>query len=88
MDSLLSSPGMLAALALVLLMQAASLLLLLVNRQLFRAQSGRYKKLLADLGDVTAWKNPGRILFPVYFLLTVSITIATTTLFVWQPHIL
>ena len=88
MMTLLSSPGMLAALAFVLLMQTASLLLLLVNVQLFGRQSEKYQKLLMDLGDAAAWKKPGRFLLPLYFLLTVGISVVTTILFIWQPHVL
>lgn len=86
MRELLDSPGMVAALVAVLIAQALSLLLLFVNVQIFRSQSGKYRLLLANLGDEASWGAPGRIILPAYVLLTLAVTVGTTAVFVFQPH--
>lgn len=88
MQELLNAPGMIAALVVVLVVEALSLLLLFINIQIFRSQSEKYRLLLANLGDQSAWGRPGRILIPLYILLTLVATVATTLTFLFQPHLL
>ncbi len=88
MQDVLGSPGMIASFAAVLALEALSLLLLLLNIQIFRSQSEKYRLLLADLGDQSAWGRPGRILMPLYVVLTIVVTAVSATVFAFQPHFL
>lgn len=88
MDGIFSSPGMIATAAFVFVAQALSLLLLLLNTHLFRAQKAKYESLLRDLGDEAALGNPGRFLIPAYVAVTIIATAAILFLFVFQPHLL
>lgn len=88
MTALLSSPGMIVAFAIVLLLNVASLLALGVVLQLYRRQSGKYRALCAQLGNATAWGRPGAVLLPIYVVTTVIVASLSLYLFIWQPHIL
>ncbi len=88
MQEFFRSPGILIILVIVLIVQALSLLLLFLNIQIFRSQSEKYHLLLANLGNQSAWGRPGRILLPLYFLFTLGVTVVTTVLFLFQPHLL
>ncbi len=88
MQELFSSPEMMTAFLIVLIAEALSLLLLFVNMQVFRSQSEKYRLLLSNLGDQSAWGKPGRILIPLYILLTLGVTTVTTVIFLFQPHLL
>ncbi|MDO8648870.1 MAG: hypothetical protein Q7R81_03740 [Candidatus Peregrinibacteria bacterium] len=88
MQELFSSPGMITVLVIVLIVEALSLLLLFLNIQIFRSQSEKYRLLLSNLGDQSAWGRPGRILIPLYVLMTLGATAVTTIIFIFQPHLL
>ena len=88
MQELLNSPGMMAALVLVLIAEALSLLFLFLIIRIFRSQAEKYRLLLTNLGDQSAWGNPGRILIPLYIVLTLGATLITTLIFLSQPHLL
>ncbi|MEK7591390.1 MAG: hypothetical protein AAB489_04250 [Patescibacteria group bacterium] len=80
------TPEMIAALAFILIVQSLSLLLLLVNFRIFRSQARKYHALLSRFGDETGWGSPGRILMPVYIVLTMVLSVSVVVLFIWQPH--
>ena len=88
MQELLSSPGMITALVLVLIAEALSLLFLFLTIRIFRSQAEKYRLLLTHLGDQSMWGSPGRILIPLYVVLTLSATVITTMIFLFQPHLL
>ena len=88
MQELFSSPGMMTILVIVLIGEALSLLLLFLNIHIFRSQSEKYRLLLSDLGDQSTWGRPGRILIPLYILITLGTTVTTTLMFIFQPHLL
>lgn len=79
---------MMAALAVVLVLEALSLLLLLLNIQIFRSQNEKYRLFMARLGDQGAWGRPGRVLVPLYVCMTFAAVAVTTALFLFQPHLL
>lgn len=88
MLELFGSTGAIAVLAVVLSLEALSLLILFINIRIFRGQSEKYSLLLSNLGDQSAWGRPGRILIPLYVLLVLAATVATTLIFIFQPHLL
>ncbi len=88
MQELLGTPGMIAALIAVLVLQAVSLLVLFINIEIFRSQSEKYRLLLSNLGDQSAWGRPGRVLIPLYIILVLCATVVTTLIFLFQPHVL
>lgn len=79
---------MVTVFVIVLVIEALSLLMLFINIQIFRGQSEKYRLLLANLGDQSAWGRPGRILIPLYVCLTLGATLVTTLIFILQPHLL
>lgn len=84
----LSSPEMIAMLLSIILFQAASVLLMMLNIHLFRRQRRKYLQFVQDLGDATALGTPGKALIPLYATVTVVTSIATLYLFAFQPHLL
>lgn len=72
----------------ILVIEAISLLILFLNVQIFRSQSGKYQALLIEMGDESGWGTPGRFIVPLYVLTVVGSVIVTTLVFVFQPHIL
>lgn len=87
MDLMLSTPGMTAAFAVVLVLEAFSLIWLAVNVQLYRTQLQKYRTLLSGFGDEKALGRPGKWILPLYVLLTIVLTLVTTLIFIWQPHL-
>ncbi len=88
MESIPASPGMLTTAVVVLLVESLSLLVLLVNVQIFRTKAAKYRALCSEFGGTSFWGIPGRVLLPLYVLLTIGVTIVSTAFFLWQPHIL
>ena len=88
MQELFSSPGMITVLVIVLIVEALSLLLLLVILQVFRTQAGKYRMLLTNMGNQEAWGRPGKYIIPFYVATTLGFTAATTAIFIFQPHLL
>ena len=88
MQEIFASTGMMTVLVIVLMLEALSLLFLFLIVQIFRSQSEKYRLLLTNLGDQSAWGRPGRILIPVYVVLTLAATVVTTMIFIFQPHLL
>ncbi|MBI2636351.1 hypothetical protein HYW84_03440 [Candidatus Peregrinibacteria bacterium] len=88
MSDLMSSPGMLASLIIVLVINAVSLLVLLSMIQVFRSQAQKYRLLLANMGNQEAWGNPGRAQLIAYVALTLAVTTAAIMIFIFQPHYL
>lgn len=88
MQELVSTPGMMTVFITVLVLNALSLLWLATTIQLFRGQKQKYLTLLGHLGNEIAWGNSGRILLPLYVLLTVGATITILVIFMFQPHLL
>jgi len=85
---LLDSPLMIMTFVIVLLIEASSLLVLLLLVQIFRTKSAKYRALCRDLGghDVL-WGRPGRILVPLYSLFTVLAAILSVAFFILHPHL-
>ena len=79
---------MMATTAVVLILCAASLILMGVNVQVFRSQTRRYRLLFEHLENEEAWGRSGRILMPLYILSTIVITGISLYLFIAQPHLL
>jgi hypothetical protein len=88
MQALLGTPGMIATLAIVLGIEAFSLLFLFLAIRIFRGQAEKYRLLLSRLGEQDVGSRPGRILIPLYVLVTVCATALTTMIFLFQPHLL
>lgn len=88
MQELLGSPAMITVLVIILVMEALSLFLLLINIKIFRSQSKKYRLLLANLGSQSALGKPGHILIPLYIVSTLGVTAVTTMIFIFQPHLL
>lgn len=88
MTDLFASPGMTASTIVILIIEGLSLLMLFLNIQIFRSQSEKYRLLLANLGNQSAWGWPGKILIPLYIVLTLGTTAVTILIFIFQPHIL
>lgn len=88
MAEILASPGMIAALVFVLVVQVLSLLMLFLNVQVFRSQAEKYRMLLDHLEAGDAWGRPGRVLLPLYVVAVLGATVVTTLIFIFQPHIL
>lgn len=81
-----SSPGMMAALVIVLIVEMLSLLMLFLSVQVFRSQAEKYRLLLEGLEGRNGWGTPGRILLPLYILAILGSTIITMLIFIYQPH--
>lgn len=79
---------MLSALAAVLIIEALSLLMLFLNFQIFKSQTEKYRLLLSSMGGLDTWGKPGRILLPLYIVLVLGTTVVTTSIFIFQPHLL
>ncbi len=88
MPETLTTPGMMAMLSVVLVIQALSLLILFINIQLFRSQSEKYSALFSSLDNEGAWGKPGRFTLLVYIICTLAFTAITTIIFISQPHLL
>lgn len=86
MADLFSSPGMIAALVIVLVLEVLSLLTLFLCVQVFRSQSEKYRLLLEGLEGRNGWGTPGRILLPLYILTILGSTVVTILIFMYQPH--
>lgn len=87
-QDLVSTPGMVTMLIVVLTVQLLSLVLLWLNVKIFRSQSRKYEILFRDLGDPNAWGTPGWFLVSIYIFIMAGATIATTIIFIFQPHLL
>jgi hypothetical protein len=88
MQELFSTPEAITAFVVILTMQSFSLLLLFLNIQIFRSQTEKYRLLLANFGNQSAWGTPGRFLVPIYIVITLSVTVASSLIFLFQPHLL
>ncbi len=88
MDPVIFSPEMLPVLVGVFILEALSLLLLALNIFLYHNQNEKYRHLLSGMGGQHVWKNPGRVILPVYIVVVLVATIATSALIIFQPHIL
>lgn len=87
MEALFASPGMIATMTFILVIQAISILLMILNMHVFRSQSTKYRLLFRNLENEAAWHNPGRFLLPLYALATLSSSGVMIWLFVFQPHL-
>lgn len=83
-----SSPSMMTALVIILVIEVLSLLFMVMILQIYRSQSQKYRQLLSGMGGQDLWGAPGRVLIPLYTVLTVIATVVTVLLFLYQPHIL
>lgn len=88
MQTVFATPGMMSALGTILVLNALSLLLMLLNIQIFRSQNEKYRLFLVRLGGQAAWGRPGRWIVPAYVLTACGSVAVTTALFLFQPHIL
>ena len=88
MSEMLSTPGMMAMLTTVLIIQSFSLLLLFINIQLFRSQSEKYRTFFFNLDNEGVWGKPGKLPLFLYIICVLAFTAITTSIFIFQPHIL
>ena len=88
MSEMLSTPGMMAMVSAVLIVQSLSLLILFINIQLFRSQSEKYRTFFFNLDNEGVWGKPGRIPLFLYVIFVLTFTAITTIIFIFQPHIL
>ena len=79
---------MLTVLAVVLVIELFSVALLFINIRLFRGQAEKYRVLLQNLGYEGGRRKEGRILVPLYVVCTLSATVVTIAIIVFQPHLL
>ncbi len=79
---------MIVIFTLLLILQALSLMLMIIITRVYHNRIGKFSALLRVLGDATAIKTTGRLLIPLYILMTLCISMITIGLFVWQPHLL
>lgn len=88
MNELFESSGMLVLLAIIVVIQALSLVILWLNIRVYRNQSKKYESLFESFGNSEAWGKPGRIAVPIYMFTIFIVTVITTAFFIFQPHIL
>lgn len=87
-EEIFSSPGMIAVTVLIVVVQAVSVLFMMLVIHLFRRQRSKYDGLLRGMRNDTALGTPGRILIPLYIVVTLVVAVVTVYLFLFQPHLL
>ena len=85
------TPGMTAVFVVVMLVEAASLSLLWLVTHEFRKMCARHARLFEAISDDGQHKKTEKhqwIIFWVYIISTFVISIVTTSLFLFEPHII
>lgn len=82
---------MTAVFTVIMVLEAASLMLLWVVAHAFRKMRGRHAQLFSAIEGSDQHRNTevtSRVIFWIYVVSTFALTIVTLSLFIFQPHII